>query len=993
MAEVNEEKKAGQYDGILYECTFTAEGKGVTSVDSSSALQVIKPGIRMNLLRIALINRTSKYAPLMLEGAKQDQFTPLTTPKGAPKVNGLSEYVYAGTGLRSGFLYVINETKKNGWSEWEVGLGGLLSEIDKSQEEKDLRKVKNNAVQIDQYVAEATDVLWFAYSEIQWSAAFFKSMRNDSTKRKGRMQKYDLTKHVNNEPQDNAASWDQMINNMLFIPEGQIEHSFLDQNYNIAMSDEKTNTESYKLDATLCLHDPVGILEEFSNYLKYLWNKMDALMISMKTGIKTSRIERALRNGQNPSKLVTSDKLKQIEALYNIGVNLKSIAFSSEDNIDKIGEEIDAARLNIVLATKERLALKRKIKKAKKALIDYANSSYYAKIENDYLENTTERIALSKYTKAKLLLELWQPANFKDSFLETAKEAGEWSSSTNEGKEFIKGVLKGKNTIGKIFNETTILEDVEGKANYLKFLGITNAIMDIAKGIVEEGDDILEAWVKTMNSTQFKIKGVLQDVVFELVDLGKEFRKSEFGRTDFVKKMLNINKKSIKEFKRASKKSIKGFDKLMSAKQIVFTTAFEKTIDSDALSGIRDFQGSPFWTKLLRNLSFVNLGLASVALRKADNDYQFGLNISKFFTAIADAHVGVRNIKLIKMQAKMMDVDVLKAFAGRTSKIATKVGYAGILIDTAEAGLNYWERDYDAAVAYTASAALGLAGVLLAGGVVMGWNPVGWGLLLVGLCVGFYAAYLEDSPLERIAKNGIFGNIPSSYIFWDAVEFKGDYIKQINQHVKLETRTEMHKAGFTNWIDLTKQYEALMDILVSGRIRLKVEKQSQVGDTLVAGSYSDKSITTLSKYKIEEVKATISFGGFLTDTEILDGKVLYLPKGLGSNNYQDITKGTVKQITIDPIVKDKAPSVTATLNMSGLALSENGMILILCRIDIDDTQHFPLNRNGKKRYVAGIFPVIRTDYMSGFYHSDGINDRVFVGTEKELTTKNKWRKE
>ncbi|WP_062060198.1 toxin VasX [Aquimarina longa] len=991
MAETTEQKKEGQYNDILYQCTFIAEGKGVTSIESPP-LQVIKPGIRMNLLRIALINRTSKYAPLMLEGVDKDSFMPLATPECAPEVEELSNYVYAGTGLRSGFLYVINQADTQGWSEWQVGIGGCLTEIDKSLKEKDIREPQSGATQIDQYVAEPDDILWFAYSEVQWSANYFKTMREDSTPRERRMQKYDLTKHVNNQSQIDAAPWSIMKNSTIFIPEGQIDFNVVGQNYKIACADEANNTQGYKLDATLCLHDPVGILEEFSNYLKYLWNKMDATMISMKTGISVSDVEKSLRNGKDPKTLQKPKDFKQIEALYNIGVNLRSVAFASEDNIDKIGEEIDADRLNIVLATKERLDLKRKIKKAREIFIDYADSDYYAKIENDYLENTTDRITLSKYTKAKLLADLWQPANFKDSFLETKEEAREWVSNTKEGKDFIKKLLEGKNTIGKIFNEPTIIEEIEGNANYLKFMGITNALMDVTRGIVEDGDEILKVWKKTMNSTRIKIKGIVQKTSFTVTTLGKEFIKSDLGRTSFVRKSMNINKKSLKAFKKAQKRFLNNLDDIMQAKQIAFTTSFEQAIHNDTLSGIRDFQASPFWTKLLRNLSFINLALATAALRKSDNDYQFGLTISKFLTAIADAYVGVRNVKYLKMKVTVMDADVLRAFKGTTSKIATGVGYAGVLIDTAEAGLNYWERDYDAAVAYTASAALGLAGMLLSGGAALGWNPVGWGLLIVGLCVGFYAAYLEDSPIERIAKNGIFGEIPSSNIFWDAVSFKGDYIAQINQHAQPETRQAMHKTGFTDWVDLSKQYEDLMDILVSGRMKLKVTKETQVGETLRVGSYSDKSITTLSDYKIKEVKATISFGGYLTDTEILDNKILYLPDGLGSSNYQDITKCVVKNVAINPVKQDQPPTATITINVTDIDFSEKGIFLIVNSITISDTQHFPLERNGKKRYLAGMFPAIRMDYMSGFYHTDGINDRVFVGTEQELTTKKKWRK-
>lgn len=137
---INEEK-AGTYNGKLGTLVFKCEGGGAISEDSGE-LEIEKSGIRINLMRVALINRTSKYAPLMLEGVEKNDFMPLSTPKGAPEIS-LSNYTYAGTGLRSGFIYVINECDNSKFSEWSVDIGGSLTEIHNDLVTEDIREPKN----------------------------------------------------------------------------------------------------------------------------------------------------------------------------------------------------------------------------------------------------------------------------------------------------------------------------------------------------------------------------------------------------------------------------------------------------------------------------------------------------------------------------------------------------------------------------------------------------------------------------------------------------------------------------------------------------------------------------------------------------------------------------------------------------------------------------------------------------------------------------------
>ncbi len=940
-------------------------------------------------MRIALINRTPKFTPLMLEGVGKDEFMPLETPKGAPDVEGLSNYVYASTSLRPGFLYVINESDSDGWSEWEVGLGGWLKEIDKSQAESDFRKVTSDAVVIDQYVAEPTDVLWFAYSEIQWSADYFKSMRDDSSKRGTRMQKYDLIKHVNNESQNDAASWDIMKNNFLIIPENKLDYNATQQNYTIASFDETNNTESYKLDAILCLHDPVGVLEELSNYLRYLWIEMDSLLISMKTGITLSEAENCLRNNKDPRKLQNIEDLKQIEALYNIGVNLRGVAYANDKNREDLIEAwwgIDVKRLDKVLAVEDRLVIKKKIAKGRAFLVNFVDSDYYGKILDDYLTNCDENIEDAKYTKSGWLSQIGQMPNDRDALMETKEEASEWKANDDIGKQFIKDTLEGKNNIGKIFTTPTLTEQVEGKVNWGKYFAISDNFFEFYKTAFKDGANSLEKIVKVLNTTRIKLNGTMIVATYQITDIATEFRKTDIGRSDFIKKTLNINKKSIKAFKKISSKFTSKFDKLLKTKQITFGKAFQKVLKNDLLDFVDEFSGNTCWVKLLRNISMVNLAMTSVKIFKSDDPAQLGLNVSKFGIAIADAHITLRNVKSLEINSKK----ALKIFTTDTKLLAKRVGYAGALVDASEAAYNFWQRDVDAGMAYGGAAISGALGTLCILAVSNSWHPGGWALLILALALGIYANTLEDSPLETIAKNGVFGPVPSKWLFWSSVDFSKDksYLELIHKHANLEVRKSLHKTGFSEWVDLPVQYINLLDILIGGRVQLKSSKEVSAGDG--RSLYADKVNMKFECFIINEAKAELIFGCFLQEKDQVDYEIYYSPAGLGG----DFTcyKPSYLGVCIEMITeKDKPTKAIITIPMHQLQHTSSGVLMIMARVAFAGGQYFPVPNINTPRYSASIIPMIRTDYSYGSYYTDGINNRVIIDTKQKLLNKKEWK--
>ena len=1007
MSETAIIEKAGIYDGKLGKLVFTCEGGGAVSTDSSE-LEIEKAGIRINLMRIALINRTSKFAPLMLEGLGKNDFMPLETPEGVPKIN-ISNYTYAGTMLRPGYIYVINECDNTKFSEWEVSLGGSLTEIHNDLASKDIREPKSDAATIDGYIAQQEDVLWFAFSEIQWSASYWDCIRNDNAKRDQRMQKFDCPKHDGNQSQNGVATYNVMQNNTLFAIENRIGQSKTQHIFSTAKFDDENNNEDFRPDAMFCLHDQVGILEELSSYLKYLWLRMDCLLITLKTGLTINEVENSLRNCISPETLKDRKTLEQIEALHNIAVNLKGVAYANDDNYNDLIDEwggIDVDRLNAILAVTERKELKEKIVKARECLIEFSNSDYYGKIIGDFIENSNDGIGFGKLRMSELLSQIGLMPNDRDAYMDTKKELKRWQSKDDKGKQFILDVIDSKNHIGLLFNAPTVFEEVEAAANYLKFIAIADGMLEFGKTIFTEGDEAIRRFNNMMNTTRTAVNKVVSETAFTVTTIGKEFRKTELGSSRFVKKSLNINKKSLKAFKKLSNRFTGQADDFLQTKQITLSAEFEKLLANDPEVKLNNLQDSPSWLRIMRGLSVINLTLTAAALRKNGNKYENNLAVSKFGVAVVEVYVLVG--RHYQAELKIGKKVVKRSFEKYSAKILRGSAYVAVLIDAAEAGLNYRERDYDAAIVYSGAAVAGLAGLLITGGFTNCWNPAGPFLLVLGVAMGFIAVYFEDSPLQRIAKNGVFGPMPTSLSLAALSDFsltkpdvvlEGDYISKINTLALPENRNILIGSLFEDWRDYRKQYKDLMDILISGRIHFFILEKKEITPEefnkqgMDIHKHSDRE--KLMQEPIKTLAVNINFGGYLYHEDQLEWDLYILENGLG-NGYK--LENKLKNNAVVKIIKkeDEPNIANISFHIPKQYHKREALILVVCRIQFNGDQYIPLLENDKDtaRYLASIHPTIKTNGMRAGVSAKEyipINDVVISNSLTNILSKKVWK--
>ena len=983
MAETTTEDKAGTYSGILYTATVTAEGGGTVCEDEVK-VKITDSGIRLNLMRIAIINRSKKYQPKVLKDITEEQFKEYNGEGLTPL--SLSNYKYALTNLRTGYIYVVNEGNENDWSEWIVNDANELTEIVQDEANKDFREPTSESRELEQYTCSPNDLLYIAYSDVQWSAAYWEKMRTDCDARAIRMQVFDASKHVSKTVQPNILGPVKAQEHVSCLPENQWGINILQKKFDYSSADAENNELDYDLDTVVCLHDPIGIAEELSSFLDYYWLKMDSLLISMKIGVSQLEVEKALRKGKDPRSLQNQEDLKQIEALHNIAVTLKAVSYSNDDIEDKLihsrgGIKID--RINNVLAAPERLKIKKAISKIRTQLFDFLDDDYFGLVIDDYLENDNDTLNFVKYSKSHWIKRAAHMPNAKDAALENKSESAQWGGEANDrGKKFVTDVINGNNHIGKILNKPSVINDIESKVNYSKYALILDNFFELTKSVFNDGPKALEGATSLINGLHVGTKGKINKAAFKIEEIGTLFIESNLGRSDFFKKTINLNKKTLKAFNKINKANK---SKIQKTKLITFSKSFEDFLKNNNPSDTLDkINGSKPWLKMLRNLSMINVGMTSVNIFRSGDQVQLGLNLAKFGLAITDTHLALKNIQALKIT----DDAAKKAFEKQLSKISKRAGYAGALIDASESAYNFWQRDFDAGITYAGAAATGALGTLFLLGLSNAWNPAGIALLIGAIVLSIMAGKFEDSPIEIVAKNGIFGPVPTlrggSKINFSS--HKG-YINLIKYHIKENVRDRMHVKGFTDLEDLQEQYRQVLNALASPNVTLKANKKSnQSSQALYMG---DMAGETIISYRIDQLLVQASFGSFLNSFNQLEFKLLYLPNGFGGTVQ---TLNNEDHIKSQKIIKEENGLTKGQfiVNTSAENIGSKAIIIVACKIQAFKDQFYPINKKGEEAYVAALTNIHVEQHMINLYYN-GYDSKLITGPIKHLTKEKTWK--
>ncbi len=113
--------------------------------------------------------------------------------------------------------------------------------------------------------------------------------------------------------------------------------------------------------------------------------------------------------------------------------------------------------------------------------------------------------------------------------------------------------------------------------------------------------------------------------------------------------------------------------------------------------------------------------------------------------------------------------------------------------------------------------------------------------------------------------------------------------------------------------------------------------------------------------------------------------------GFGKEAEEVTTFLCQSNITISTL-KSQVPKAHWSIDLEYLYdVNKYSQIIIMCRLNINNNQFFPIPKKTIPRYIAVTIPVIRNDSQSGFVYRDGLNDRVYVGTQQELLNKKIWK--
>ncbi len=1007
MAEATteqKEEKAGNYSGMLYTATVTAEGAGAVC-EEETKVDITDAGIRLNLMRIGIINRSPKHQPVNLKEISEEQFKEFQCD-GLPEIN-LSYYKYALTSLRTGYLYVIDESD-NDWSEWEITEGHTLIEIPKDQADKNIRKSTSKSEKLNQYIAQPTDVLYIAFSDFQWSAAYFEKMKTDQAARRQRMQLFDATKHVSKTQQTKVLGPVQAQESVSCDADNPISHNFLENSFTVIKTDEENNEADYEIDTVICLDDPVGIAVEITTTLAHHQFKLNAILVALKIGVHIPDVESSLRKGINPESLQSDAfKLSQAKSLFNLASTWKSIALMNEENREDLVEAwggLDIKRIDKILGKDLRNKRKAKINNAREALVTYLESDYYKKCELDHSELIAESLADAKQVQLFFLERLALQPHDLDAFLMTKEELLDWKHKDTNKKAiaYITDQLQGKGTIGKIIDQKNILEQIEGNANLLKIVGIANSILEVFDGIKDKGTVTIESLSERINKNILKIEDGSEKVITKVSSLLKQYNKTDFSEnTDFI---VNFNKKTRKKISKfLSKKSSASQDFLLT-KQLVLHESFEKVVESEVTDKASKIFNHPRWKKILRNVSGVNLFFTTVGARDWGKKNSFdrgltGLKILHSMTGVYVAHQNYLVAKKVISETKIL------------ARITKGFNYLGVVLDATDSAYNFWERDYDAASMQAGATGVGLLSVYLLGaGTANSWNIGGWICLLAAAAMGFYAAYLEDSPLERLAKNGILSEDVSRMLkantgrtrnTKDGKKDSNDPIVLIQRHLSRVER--VHKTGFTAWENLTNQYRTLMNIIINGRI--KMESNQSIETEIIVNKTS--SVEFKKRFNVTQLKISLDFGGFLTSVDDINFHIVHYPEGRNAKKFNKLSSVEVQRYTHSlklEVEKDKNPKAIYTFNVPEKwqknhmgYMEESSDIMIMAYLGVSEGrgQFVPIKEeNGLPNYIACINALqieratvgdYRVDYKKDRDSKDNLRD-----TYKEITNTIGW---
>jgi len=926
-----------------------------------------------NFITLGLSNGTSSLMPIYSPLTGPQKSTPKTvSPVGMPSLSG-RQYVLSP--LRPGWVYIFNTTKKK-WYEYEVLSNLLFKKCEWKSPVPDIRPA--NDIVLDFIELGLKDTFYLAYSDIQWSQKYLAILESSEDERKKKMQMIDASKVAINEKVDHVidpTSADLILNSStLTLAKG---HDAL----------TRAPANLYYVG----LHDPIGIADQLALEIANDFEQIEALVQSVQTGIDPAIVRNSLKEGKDPSSLQNKATLEQAMALHKMALTLYQIGFGTPANIKKLGSNLDKARIEKLLAVKERKEIRDKLSKNQDTLTTYLKTDYYQKSLGAYRDNTKERKVFGKMRISSHLPWIATPPHAKDNLLDLPEKGT--TDKQKASMTFLAETLQEKNELGKIIaeNSPVSLTNVGFEHAVIQtWDNILGSFVELAKNNTTEMTTI----IRRLNSIQ--IIG-LSDPFFEELDLLAFHKRVKLLGNPKVYPLFNsdISETLIHIEKMGGK--------VVEVKQLSLSEKVVQMCKPDhGMYWIAErLTNSPKWNKFVLGIAYVNLGASLFGLFKGNNKLGYARELLSVAGACADVVETLKALQRIAAISKGADQAAIIAIENAGTRLTAAGYFIGAAVSAIDSGINFYEGDWDAATLYGIAAVLG---IITGIGVLNIWNPLGLIALFVAtLGAGIIATLLEDPPLERFVKNCILRSGLSIKVLSQPSENTLEIVKNNPSNVKY---------GFDTWKDLVISLRDLMDIVFGYSVKTKLDYVEPYDPNKNNKSLWNKIVDVVregiagTNYQVNSITTNVTFRMFTENVSHLEYELRIYPKGLKKfDTFSTLIKDSGEKLTYS---KDDKGVVSAAIKINvpydvHKTLQGYGDVLLITRLHYNKSLIFPENN----RYVgvrnstlwntgsaigAGESGISASQLTSALTYSNIFGDKVRIGTVDEILNEKYWIK-
>ncbi len=995
---VLEENQLREFSDVVATYQFTCEGGGAVSKYPSPKLTVRKAGIRLHFLRRGLFYQQEESISFVTKSEQGSQ--------NIASLQGIhfDQFIIGNRSLRTGYLYIFDDSKKNLWFEYQIDELGLLSSIYWADNKhkgvyKDVRTKTRGKERFK--IFDQGTVVWVAFSSVQWSVEYHQSMLEDLDKRAKHMKKVVCTGFEKgaSTPYSNVYPYHEIIAG--FTANEKPQEVWFEQKLSHIEADEEDSLRPDNLleDMFIVLDDAIGCAEDISAALSKEYIRLDALVESLQTGENPDTIfDRMLCDEEREHPF--NEEEKQLNALFSNALTIYQLLYNQED--DKYHETTDKARLMKVLGVAERKQQKKVIEAIRNDFGRLMNNDYYDDCLEHFLKDKEHTCFEGKSILAKHLSLLsvnpWDIDRCLDLKKDYQPESEYWIKCFNDILcNGAKGAILGYIIDIDLFPES-YFDHVDTFVISRRFIRVLEGILDaFAKHATREGNfEIILNYFKILQYRGEASIQVNKSALFDhLMRLNLDFdikAKIEQGKV-----LTNKTGQPGKKYIRLSTNKNDIRVKHIEANTARITLKAEKK-GNKASKVIMQVLNSPRFRAFMMGLELVNV---SVGVDKFSRS-RSTKNLVATVGAVSHLTSAAADYRIAKLaHRKSVRKSSEKGKLATLSRKALWLGSAiNITISIWDAVESYRLRDYDAALAFAAVSAVNA--VLLANAAFMFYTGAA-GLLFWPLAVLFLlfwgllflAIYLTDSPLELFLKNTIF-NALETYSPNDQLEpYRYSYDLYKNRNSLISEKCK-------RWRNMLVAMEDLYDLLIRYRVRKvdmgfsDIPNRRRV-DEVMELLLSSSSEMQIGSKLISSFSFIIECNNFQYDTSQLEYELLFLPEGL-SNPYRREVLGHryikhriiegIHQMEINfdipkPITEQIKPFQSEYLFISRLHISKSS------------DEYWPIEKD-KERYLAYLINPIRSndpihettsrqiDYLWG--------KEMFVGTIQEIYCKANWFK-